>query len=210
MPLLGAPVQAISVTDREPAIGLVEVTSLSRGVVVADAMVKKAPVRLVLVRPVSPGKHLTLCTGEVAEVQEAMGAGIAAAGSTLCDQMLLTQVHEEVVRALSGAGAGAGVGVGVGGGRVEGVLPDAALGLFETFSAAAAILAADSACKAAEVRIVLMRLCDGLGGKGFFALRGELDMVQAALIAGQRATVPGLFHSCELIARPHEDLLSAL
>jgi microcompartment protein CcmL/EutN len=198
MPLLRAPAQAIQIQD--PAIGLIEVTSLSRGVVVADAMVKRAPVRLVLVRPVSPGKHLTLCTGEVAEVQEAMAAGLAVAGSTLCDQLLLTQVHEEVVRVLSGA-AGPGA---------VALLPDAALGLFETFSAAAALLAADSACKAAEVRIVLMRLCDGLGGKGFFALRGELDMVQAALLAGQRATVPGLFHSCELIARPHEDLLLAL
>lgn len=183
-----------------PALGLIEVTSLSRGVVVADAMVKRAGVRLCLVRPVSPGKHLTLCSGEVADVEEAMAAGLVVAGGALCDRLLLTQVHEDLVFALSPE---AGV-------LARRLRPGDALGLIETFSAAAALLAADSACKAAEVRLVGLRLCDGLGGKGFFQLAGEQDMVEAALLAAERATVPGLFHSRELIPRPHEDLIEAL
>lgn len=178
-----------------PALGLLEVTSIARGVVVADALVKRAEVRLLLVRAVSPGKHLSLFTGGVEEVGEAMGAGRAAAGAALCDELLLPQVHEEVRLALSGERAPYAGG---------------ALGIFETFSAAAALRAADSACKAAEVRLFELRLCDGLGGKGFFLLTGELDMVEAALLSGERATVPGLFLGRELIPRPHEDLIASL
>jgi microcompartment protein CcmL/EutN len=38
-----------------PAIGLIEVQSIARGITVADAMVKRAQVQLVVNRPVSPG-----------------------------------------------------------------------------------------------------------------------------------------------------------
>ena len=149
-------------------------------------------------RTISPGKHLTLCTGEVAEVQEAMAAGRAAAGSSLCDELLLPQAHEDVLLALAR------------GGDFAAYQQDSALGIIETFSAAAAILAADSACKEADVQLLVLRLCDGLGGKGYFVLGGNQDSVDAALLKAERATVPGLFLSRELIPRPHEDLIAAL
>lgn len=189
--------QGLGVQAAGPALGLLEVHSLSRGVVVADAMVKKAPVRLCLVRPVSPGKHLSLCSGEVAEVEEAMAAGRAVARTTLCDELLLTQAHPDLLLALSHGGEPR---------RYR----DGALGIVETFSAAATLLGADGACKAAEVDLLQLRLCDGLGGKAFFVLSGEQDMVEAALLAAERVTTPGLFLSRELIPRPHEDLLAAL
>ncbi len=181
-----------------PAIGLLEVRSIARGILAADALVKKAQVTLALVRPVSPGKHLTLCTGQVAEVKEAMAAGRAVAGSALCDELILAQAHDDVLLALHR------------GGDLSAYRPDSSLGIVETFSAAAAILAADSACKGAEVRLLVLRLCDGLGGKGYFVMSGEQDMIEAALLEAERVTVPGLFLARELIARPHEDLVAAL
>src|SRR5438105_1561647 len=144
-PLLHAQRQGVQASG--PAIGLVEVTSIARGVVVADAMVKRAQVTLALVRPVSPGKHLSLCTGEVAEVQEAMAAALPVAGSALCDQLLLTQVHDELLRALSDQ-------------RHADHREGAAIGIIETFSAAAALLSADAACKAAAVTLIELRLRD--------------------------------------------------
>lgn len=180
-----------------PALGLVEVQSIARGITVADAMVKRAEVALLLNRPVSPGKHLSLCSGEVAEVQEAMQAGLNQAGTALCDHLLLPQVHADVITALAGA------------------VPfdpqaEQALGILETYSAAATIVGADAACKAAEVSIGELRLCDGLGGKGYALFFGEQDMVEAALLAAQRQLSPGLFLSQELIPRPHADMLRAL
>jgi microcompartment protein CcmL/EutN len=180
-----------------PALGLIEVQSIARGITVADAMVKRAAVQLCLNRPVSPGKHLSLCSGEVAEVQEAMLAGRERAGSALCDELLLTFVHEEVLDVLQRAS--------------KRPLPEGeSLGILETFSASATLLGADIACKAAEVKLHELRLCDGLGGKGFVVLTGEQDMVEAALAAAQRGLVPGLYLAHELIARPHPDLLASL
>jgi microcompartment protein CcmL/EutN len=194
-PLLRAPAQTIVAAG--PALGLVEVQSIARGITVADAMVKRAQVALLLNRPVSPGKHLSLCTGEVADVEEAMAAGLARAGTALCDQLLLTQVHEEVLAVLQRT-------------ERQPLIEDDSLGILETFSAASTLLGADGACKAAEVRLFELRLCDGLGGKGFVVLVGTQDMVEAALGAAERLLTPGLLLGTELIARPHPDLLASL
>jgi len=189
--------QAEHIVASGPALGLLELQSIARGVTVADALVKRAAVQLLLNRPVSPGKHLVLCSGEVADVEEAMLAGRAQAGSTLCDELLLTQVHDEVLDVL----------------RRGSKLPlseDLSLGILETLSAASTLRGADAACKAAEIRLHELRLCDGLGGKGFAILVGEQDMVEAALSTVERLLTPGLLLSVELIARPHPDLLQSL
>ena len=189
--------QAEHVVATGPALGLLELQSIARGVTVADALVKRAAVQLHLNRPVSPGKHLVLCSGEVAEVEEAMLAGRAQAGSSLCDELLLTLVHDEVLAVL----------------RRKVKLPlseELSLGIVETLSAASTLRGADAACKAAEVRLHELRLCDGLGGKGFTILVGEQDMVEAALATVESILLPGLLLSVELIARPHPELLLSL
>ncbi len=177
-----------------PALGLIESSSIARGFVVTDQMVKKAPVELVLARTVSPGKYLILVTGEVADVGEAMQIGIATADEALVDRLELAQVHDQVLAALSGKYA----------------QPSDAIGVLETFSVASALLSADAACKAAEVSIVTLRLADGIGGKAFYVLDGSQADVDAALLAGEAATPHGLLLSRELIARPHDDLLREL
>ncbi len=189
--------QAEHVEASGPALGLLELQSIARGVTVADALVKRAAVQLHVNRPVSPGKHLVLCSGEVGDVEEAMLAGRAQAGSSLCDELLLTQVHDEVLDVL----------------RRKTKLPlveDVSIGILETLSAASTLRGADAACKAAELRIFELRLCDGLGGKGFAILFGEQDMVEAGLATAQQVLSPGLLFSVELIARPHPDLLLSL
>ena len=180
-----------------PAVGLIEVQSIARGITVADAMVKRAAVRLVVNRPVSPGKHLSLCSGEVADVEEAMLAGRERAGSALCDELFLTFIHDAVLDILQRT-------------EPQSLLPDQALGILETFSAAATLLGADTACKAAEISLHELRLCDGIGGKGFVILSGEQDMVEAALAAAQQRLQPGLYLTHEMIARPHPELLESL
>jgi microcompartment protein CcmL/EutN len=177
-----------------PALGLIETNSIARGLVVTDQMVKKAPVELVLARTVSPGKHLTLVTGEVADVEEAMKIGLDTAAHALVDRLELAQVAPELLAALARNSAPA----------------DGALGIFETFSVASSLLAADAACKAAVVKMCELHLADGLGGKAYFILTGEQADVEAALFAAETAIPTGLLLARELIARPHDDLLHRL
>ena len=61
-----------------PALGLLELSSVARGVVTADAMAKRATVRLVRAHPVSPGKFMVLLAGGEEEVAEAMAAAVIA------------------------------------------------------------------------------------------------------------------------------------
>ena len=182
-------------SERAPALALLEVNSIARGVFCVDAMVKRAPVELLMSRTVSPGKHLTLLAGEVAPVEEAMAAGVAAAGAALVDRLLLPYAHAALAPAIGGL-----------------VLPGplAAVAIIETFTVAATLQAADAACKAAEDGLVEMRLAQGLGGKAFFTLSGDLTDLEAAVAAAVAAIDPGLLLGREVIAAPHDDLREKL
>jgi microcompartment protein CcmL/EutN len=181
--------------SQDPALGLIESSSIARGILAADAIVKKAPVRILRCQTVSPGKHLTLLAGGVDEVYEAMKAGEEAARSSILDRLFLPQIDRAVLAAIDG-----------------GVRPftPRALGILEYFSVASTILAADAAAKAAEVEVCEMRLASGLGGKGYFILSGELHMLQAAVEAGLRVVDSGLYCAHEIIPAPHAELLAEL
>jgi microcompartment protein CcmL/EutN len=182
----------------DPALALIEVSSIARGHLVADAMVKRAPVELLRCEPVSPGKLLVLVAGEVASVDEAYRAGLDAAGDAKLDALFLPQAHDQLPGAVRGeARAGDHAGVG-------------SLGIIETTTVAATILAADAAAKAAVVRLIEMQLARGIGGKAYFVLTGPLAEVEAAVEAGLGAVDAALVCGTEIIAAPHGDLVGRL
>lgn len=153
----------------EPALALLEFNSIAAGIQAADAMVKRAPIEVIRAGTVQPGKYLVLVGGEVGDVEESRAAGLEVGGSALVDQVYLPHVHPEVVQALSG-----------------GRTPEAtdALGIIETATVAAAIHAADAGIKGAEVRLLEVRLADGLGGKGIVLFSGIVHDVEAAVEIG--------------------------
>jgi microcompartment protein CcmL/EutN len=153
----------------EPALALLEFSSIAVGIQAADAMVKRAPIDVIKAGTVQPGKYLVLIGGEVADVEESLAAGREVGGATAVDFVYLPQVHPEVVGA-------------VGGGRVPQVTD--ALGVIETSTVAAAIHAADAGIKGAEVRLLEVRLADGLGGKGIVLFSGLVADVEAAVEIG--------------------------
>ncbi len=173
-----------------PCLALLEIDGIARGYVAADAVVKRAPVRILSAEPVTPGKYLLLFGGEVAEVAEALAAGEAIAGDRLLDKLYLPMVHPEVPAALRGVRP----------------LPQGALGIVETLGAAAALLAADASCKAARVVLGTLHLARGIGGKGYFTLGGEQHDVEAALEAASGALAAGALVEVQLVAAPHGDL----
>lgn len=153
----------------EPALALLEFSSIAAGIQAADAMVKRAPIDVIRAGTVQPGKYLVLIGGQVADVEESLAAGREIGGSAVVDFVYLPQVHPEVVQA-------------IGGGRVPQVTDS--LGVIETTTVAAAIHAADAGVKGAEVRLVEVRLADGLGGKGIVLFAGLVADVEAAVEIG--------------------------
>ncbi len=179
----------------DPALGIVELQSIARGVIVADAMAKRAPIRILQSHPVSPGKHLVVVAGEVAEVEESMGAAVELAGASLIDRLFLPQAHEQLAPLLAGHPRPAAIG---------------AVGIIETATVVATVLAGDAAAKAARIDLLEMRLGQGIGGKGYLTLTGELHDVEAAMAAGIAAIAPALLVLSEIIPAPHEDLRTKL
>jgi len=155
----------------EPAIALVEFNSIAAGILAGDAMVKKAPINLLEARTICPGKYMVLIGGLTGPVEESLQAGLAAGGDAVIDHLLLPNVHLAVFPAIAGA--------------VE-VNALEALGIIETITVASTIIAGDAAAKAADVRLLEMRLANGLGGKSFVLIGGDVPNVEAALDAGIR------------------------
>jgi microcompartment protein CcmL/EutN len=153
----------------EPALALIEFDSIAIGIQAGDAMVKKAPIAAIKAGTVQAGKYLVLISGEVAEVDESLRAGIEWGAESVLDTVFLPQVHPDVVEA-------------IGGERVYGIGP--ALGVLETKDVAATIQAADAGVKGAEVTLREIRLADGLGGKAFCLFQGEVQDVEAAVEIG--------------------------
>jgi microcompartment protein CcmL/EutN len=181
-----------------PALALVEVQSIARGLVCADAAAKRATVELLECAPVSPGKYLIVFAGGVAEVEESLGAALAVAGESLLDKLFLPQVDAQLLPALRAGAAGLA--------QVAERQAGAAVAVLELLTVAAALRSADAACKAARVELQLLQLARGIGGKAFFVLRGELTDVEAALLAAQQVAGEGLVAGAELIAAPAAEL----
>lgn len=178
---------------KEPALGMIEYKSVAKGIISCDAMVKKAPVRIIETHAVCPGKYMTIICGEVADVEEAMAAGIDAGGDMVVADLFLPYVHRSVIPALAGAS------------KIEAF---GAVGVIETFSVADCVKAADIAAKTTAVQLVEIRLANGLGGKGYFVMTGQLADVEDSLEAAKNfVKEQGMLAACELIPAPHPDLV---
>ncbi len=179
-----------------PAIALIELGSVAAGAFAADKMVKRSPVELLHVGTVQPGKYVILVGGGTAEVEESHLAGMQAAASDVLDEVLLPNVHPQVVRALEGK---------------RGFDDYNSMVVLETSTLAAILRATDAAIKGAAVDVAELRLANGLGGRGLAMLTGELSDVEAAAeiathaLAGRNVT---LCHS--IVSNVHEQFVSRL
>ena len=79
-----------------PAIGLIELCSVARGLHVCDAMVKRAVVEILRATTTHPGKYIVLIRGGVDEVHEALEAGRALAKDAFIDILELPNPHDEL------------------------------------------------------------------------------------------------------------------
>ena len=176
----------------QPAVGVLEFSSIAKGIEAGDAMVKRAPLEIVRAGTVHPGKYLVLVGGLTADVEEAMQAGREIAGDTVVDLVFLADVHPAVVAAIGGAR------------REDG---GEALGVIETTTVATTIEAADAGVKGARVTIRDLRLADDLGGKGYVLFGGEVAEVEAAVGYGlARTAASGQEVTHVVISRLHDEM----
>ena len=188
-------------TPAVPALGFIELSSISKGLFVTDVLVKKAPVRVIASQPVSSGKHVVLFFGDVASVQESHQAAQAAAEKYLVKEAFIPAVHEQLVPFLSSLWSQTSS-------DSVSVKEENSISIVESQTLAGAILAADHALKTTQVQLCRMRLGQGIGGKAYFILTGKLEEIEAATDAAQKRLQE--LQSCErvdIIPRPQIDVL---
>ncbi len=179
----------------DPTIGLLELCSVARGVEVADAVLWEADVDMVFASPVQPGKYVLLFSGGVQDVAAAARRGAEVAGPDLVDQLVIPQLHEQVLPILRRRD-----------GTINGQID--AVGVVETTTVASTVLSVDLALKTASVDLLDLRIANGLGGKSFYVLTGEVSDVRSAVAAGAgQAQDAGLLAREVVIPRPHPDLV---
>ena len=171
-------------------LGMVEFHSIATGIHASDAMVKAAPVDMFESRPISPGRYMSLVTGEVAAVEASVATGVQDAGAgAIVESFVLANLHELVLPVLRGKAGAA---------EIESV------GVIETSSAASIVLAADAACKASSVLLVQLHLANHIGGKGYTVFSGTIADVEASVEAAC-AAAGALLIKCVAIPNPDAD-----
>ena len=174
------------------AIGLVEYKTVSSGITAADIMAKTADVEIIQAETVCPGKYFVLCEGELAAVRAAVDTASAAFPDLLIDNFVLGNPHESIFEAIWGT---------------ANVIDPRSLGVLETYSIAAAIVAADTAAKTADVQLIELRLARGMCGKSYLLLTGEVAAVTAAIEkAKAEAGEDGMFLDSSVIAGPDKKI----
>jgi microcompartment protein CcmL/EutN len=177
------------------ALGLLEISSIAKGIETLDFMCKAAGIKPELHQAISQGKYLILVSGPAGEVESALAAGGEAAGETLISRRIIRNVH---------AGALAAIDAKIKPGGIE------AVGIVETKEALAALFAADAAAKAAFVHVAEIRLGKGIGGKGYFTIVGGPGAVRTAVAAGVKAIGEDAVVSRVVIPNAHEHLRAAI
>ena len=148
-------------------LGIVDSRSIAAGAELADIMLKAAPVDLVRASVVCAGRFLILVEGDRESVETSVRAAVDS-GWHLAGSYVVSHVSPQVLGAL----------------RREPVQPKGrALGVIECRNAADGVIAADGAVKRADVALVRMVLGQGIGGKSYFVLTGNVEDVREAAAA---------------------------
>lgn len=179
-----------------PSLGLIELSSICRGVDAADRMLKAAEVELVMARSICSGKYIVLVSGELHDVQASVAAGLEVSDECTVDHFIIPDAHPDVFPALSSTNV-----LGKRG----------ALGIIESFSVASLIEAIDKVAKAAPVEMVECRLAMALGGKAYLIFTGDVDAVKASVEAGVEVVAGrGLLVNKIVIPKPRKEIFDTL
>jgi bacterial microcompartment shell protein len=159
----------LSEQRRSPAVAVWEFASIVDGVRCADAIAKGSPIDALLTGTTHPGKYVVLVAGDTASVAVALDI-VTDTGVAPIDARFLPDIAERVADAVTSKDPRADAA-------------GDAIGVVETSSVSSGIDAADAAVKAADVSLTAIRMADGIGGKAYVVVDGDVGDVEAAVDA---------------------------
>lgn len=180
------------------AIGIIELSSLYKGFEVQDAVLKMSKVEKLVARTICSGKYMIVVRGEIADIETCIETAKERGGFAIVNALMIHNVDSKVFPAIAGSTNLDSPEVG-------------GLSIIETFSAAAAIKAADFAVKEAEVTLLRIHIAMAIGGKGLIVMTGDIEAVKAAVQpAVEFLKDDGTLAGYSIISHPHVDVIRDL
>ena len=174
------------------ALGMVEYKTVSTGVLAADLVLKTADVKIIEAQTVCPGKYIVIFEGDISAVRASVDAAASRYPEQLIDSFLLGNPHEGIFPAIYGTAD---------------IKNRNALGVLETFDAAAIFVAAEGGPGAGGGGVGGVRGGGGRCGKSCVVLTGEVAAVSAAIKKAEAAVSErGMYLDSSVIASPDKQL----
>ena len=174
-------------------LGLVESRTIAGGVLLADQMVKAADVTLLKAATICAGRYFIQVSGDRAAVETAVAAAENSDISPL-GSFVISRVHPDLLQGI---------------GKSRDIPAGDAIGVVECRIAVAGLVAADQALKKAAVQLARMIIGQGISGKSYFVLSGEVAEVEEAVAAASQVLGKNLIESV-VIPAPDEAIIAAL
>ena len=174
-------------------LGLVETKSIAAGVLVADIMMKRASVELVKATTICSGRYMIQISGEREEVKTSVEAA-RESGVILAGTFVISNISPEVLAAMKHSPL---------------VARNNSLAVIECKTATAGIAAADAAVKESGVALAKLVTGQGIMGKSYFVLAGELTAVEAGTRAAELDLGKKLINAV-VIPAPDDSVMNAL
>jgi microcompartment protein CcmL/EutN len=175
------------------SVGIIELSSIAKGIETCDYMLKAADVELLRSCTICPGKYMIIIGGDTGSINASMKVGEEIAAEFLVDKLLIPNVSDQLMPAISSTSQ---------------VPTEGAVGVIEFYSVASAIIAADTAAKAAAINLIEIRTGFAIGGKGFVTMSGDVSAVTEAIKAAE--SVSELMIHSVVIPRPIDKLYETL
>ncbi len=178
------------------SIGLLEFKSIAKGIEVTDEVLKSSNVELISANPICPGKYISIVSGDVGAVNNAVEIGKKLGGIFQIEGLVIANIHPDIFPALAGTSE---------------MQPISSIGIIETMSSLSSIMVADTAIKASNIKLIEIRIARGLGGKGFTIISGELSSVKRAIMAVEdKYMATGEILCASTVANPEKELIKKI
>ncbi|QGY41890.1 BMC domain-containing protein [Pseudodesulfovibrio cashew] len=174
-------------------LGVVECKSIASGVAVADAMMKIADVELVRAGTICSGRYMIYVSGTRAAVDASVNEA-GESGRALKGAFVISGVSDQVLSALR---------------KESPVNPADALAVIECRCVSAGINAADVAVKRSDAILARLVTGQGINGKSYFVLSGDVASVREAVEAAEVALGTELIEAV-VIPRPDASVVNSL
>ena len=177
------------------SIGAIEFRSISKGIEVADFMVKKSEVEIIFFKMVCPGKFIVIISGNEDATKEDVNFGIELGENTIVDSFIVNAVHEDIIDGLKNK-------------YKKGI--QGAYGIMETASICSGIKALDRMLKNANVSVVKIQTAFLIGGKFVFIVSGEVSDIEDGMKVAKLAINENKIVNIAIIPSPDPMIIAML